>query len=182
LSYRPISDFWWLARCKYKGGVKRYGGYLGGFPERARRLIGASIHDPVLHICGGMANLYPYAGGYGYFDERQDLDATCNPEYLLDVNLGIPDTPKGGQKWGGMIADPPYSEEDAEKYSPGSVRYPNPHRLVQSAIDSLQSGLKVGIIHYIIPRCPKNAKFIACVGIGCGFANRIRAFSVYEKV
>ena len=54
MSYRPITDFWLLTRARLKGGEKYYGAYLGGFPDRARILIGASLHEPVLHVCGGM--------------------------------------------------------------------------------------------------------------------------------
>ena len=41
MSYRPITDTWFLARAKLQGGAKYYGAYLGGFPERARALLGA---------------------------------------------------------------------------------------------------------------------------------------------
>src|SRR6185503_8840943 len=80
VSYRPITDVWLLARCKYKGGVKRYGGYLGGFPERARALLGVTINQPVLHVCGGLARLYPYRGGFGENDKTLDLDPNVNPD------------------------------------------------------------------------------------------------------
>jgi hypothetical protein len=43
-------------------------------------------------------------------------------------------------------------------------------------------GGKVGFIHYMLPRCPKNAKFIACVGVIVGFGNRIRVYSVFERI
>ena len=36
MSYRPITDFWFLARAKLKGGKKYYGAYLGGFNNRIR--------------------------------------------------------------------------------------------------------------------------------------------------
>lgn len=36
MSYRPITDFWFLARAKLKGGEKYYGAYLGGFNNRLR--------------------------------------------------------------------------------------------------------------------------------------------------
>lgn len=81
MGYRPITDMWLLARCKYKGGVKRYGGYLGGFPERARALLGATIDEPVLHVCGGLARLYPYPGGFGPNDKTLDLDDEVEPDY-----------------------------------------------------------------------------------------------------
>lgn len=183
MSYRPITDFWFLTRCKYKGGVKRYGGYLGGFPERARVLIGASISEPVLHVCGGLAHLYPYRGGYGAYDQRQDLDPSTSPEFLFDCSVLIPHAPAGTTDcWAGILADPPYSPEDAKQYLPGESVYPSPHKIVSLAMEVLPVGRKVGIIHYVIPKCPKNAKFSACVGVACGFGNRIRAFSVFEKL
>ena len=181
MSYRPITDFWFLTRCKYKGGVKRYGGYLGGFPERARRLIGCSINEPLLHVCGGLAKLYPYAGGFGPFDETLDNDKSVNPDYCEDAEGMLPVWSKSCKAdWGGMLIDPPYSEEDAKRY-PFST-YPSPNKLVGNAINAVGIGRKVGIIHYVVPRCPKNARFVACVGIVCGFGNRIRCFSVFEKM
>jgi hypothetical protein len=39
----------------------------------------------------------------------------------------------------------------------------------------------VGIIHYMAAKPPKNAKFVAAVGVICGFNNRVRVFSVFEK-
>lgn len=65
MSYRPITDVWFLARAKLKGGKKYYGAYLGGFPERARALLGCRLNDPVLHVCGGCARDYPYRRGFG---------------------------------------------------------------------------------------------------------------------
>jgi len=181
MSYRPITDFWFLARAKLKGGQKYYGAYLGGFPERARVLIGASLQDPVLHVCGGMARHYPYSRGFGPFDRTQDLDPDCSPDILFDAGVAI-DVNRDGDPWAGILIDPPYSPEDADHYKPGRDKYPSPNKLVQNAIDALDVGRKVGIIHYVVPRCPKNAKFVACVGIACGFNNRIRAFSVFEKI
>jgi len=34
----------------------------------------------------------------------------------------------------------------------------------------------------MLPRCPKDGKFVAVVGVLCGFNNRIRCFSVFEKL
>lgn len=179
MSYRPITDFWFLTRAKLKDGKKYYGAYLGGFPERARRLIGCSINDPLLHVCGGMAKFYPYAGGFGPHDMTLDIDQSTQPDFCVDAEEGI--TSLGQHHpWGGILIDPPYSEEDAKHYPFGT--YPNPNKLVANAINALIVGRKCGIIHYVIPRCPKNAKFIACVGVVCGFGNRIRAFSVFERI
>lgn len=177
MNYRPITDFWFLARCKYKNGIRRYGGYLGGFPERARVLIGAGIDEPVLHVCGGMAKHYPYRGGFGANDQTLDLDPATEPDMLRDIRR-----PLSEDDWAGMIADPPYTPADAANYPPGEAAFPSANLIVQNCIDGLNVGKKVGIIHYVVPACPKEAKFVACVGVVCGFNNRIRAFSVFEKI
>jgi hypothetical protein len=178
LSYRPITDVWFLARAKLKGGRKYYGAYLGGFPERARILIGARITDPVLHVCGGMARLYPYAGGFGPYDKTLDLDPATQPDFLQDAREPFPGI------WQHILIDPPYSEPDAEHYVPGRANYPSPTLLLNNALAALPRGGRVGIIHYIVakpgPKAPP-AKFVAMASVACGFNNRLRAFSVWEK-
>ena len=176
MTYRPITDLWLLTRCKYKGGEKRYGGYLGGFPERARALLGVTINQPVLHVCGGLARLYPYRGGFGDNDKTLDLDPNVKPDFL---QCALKPLPEG---FSAMLADPPYSEEDAEHYLPGAHGYPSPHKLMAAMVKAIPVGHRVGMIHYAIPRCPPNAKFIACVGVTCGFGNRIRVFTVFERL
>ena len=176
MSYRPVTDTWFLARAKLKGGVKYYGAYLGGFPERARVLIGATITEPVLHVCGGMARAYPYVGGFGLADKTLDLDPNTRPDFLSDARDAYP----AGFK--AILADPPYSEGDAAHYFPGEACYPKPNTILRRAFEALPIGGRVGIIHYILPSAPKPSRFVAAVGVMCGFNNRIRVFSVFEKV
>lgn len=175
MTYRPITDTWILARAKLKGGQKYYGAYLGGFPERARALLGVSIDQSVLHVCGGMARHYPYKGGFGVDDRTLDLDPATTPDYKLDCMGPLPDG------FAAMLIDPPYSAEDAAHYAPGPEKYPSPGKLIANAMESLAIGRRAGIIHYMLPRCPKNARFVAAVGVLCGFNNRIRVYSVFER-
>lgn len=176
MGYRPITDTWFLARAKLKGGAKYYGAYLGGFPERARALLGITIAQPLLHVCGGMAHLYPYPAGFGALDRRLDLDPGTQPDYLRDAREEWP------EGFDAFLADPPYSEVEAANYKVGSVAYPKPNQIIARAFEVMQVGQRVGLIHYMLPGCPKNGKFIAGIGIMCGFNNRIRVFSVFEKM
>jgi hypothetical protein len=195
VSYHPIHDVWFLARAKLKGGKKYYGAYMGGFPERARVAIGAPLNEPVLHVCGGMARDYPYARGFGEFDRTMDLDPDCKPDIVKDCrdpdwpdgiwreNLGdVFDSREATRPWAGILIDPPYSLEDADKYKPGRDLYPKPNQLVKTAINTVRVGRKVGIIHYVVPQCPKNAQFVFFAATVCGFNNRVRGFSVFERV
>lgn len=175
MSYRPITDTWILARAKLKGGRKYYGAYLGGFPERARALLGVSIYQPVLHVCGGMAKHYPYRGGFGPNDQTLDLDPATEPDILADARDPLP------QGFSAMLLDPPYSLEDASKYAVGAENYPKPNALIANALKALRPGQRAGIIHYVLPKAPPDSRFVAMVGVVCGFNNRIRAFSVFER-
>ena len=195
MGYRPITDTWFLTRAKLKGGVKFYGAYLGGFPERARALLGCSITDPVLHVCGGMARLYPYRRAFGPNDKTLDLDPSTKPDFLQDAREPFPlamdyrrnevPTVKGEfpltTLWRGILIDPPYSEQDAAHYLPGAEKYPKPNLLLRNAFEVLPPGGRVGLIHYILPSPPKDAVFVAAVGVLCGYNNRIRIYSVFEK-
>ena len=177
---------WFLARAKLKGGEKYYGAYLGGFPERARALLGCKLNDPVLHVCGGKAKLYPYKRGFGPNDKTLDLDPACNPDFLQDARDSFPwsfnpNTDNDKISWSGILIDPPYTEADAAHYVPGVEKYPKPNQLVANALEVLPSGGRVGLIHYILPS-PKDCVFVACVGVVCGFNNRIRVYSVFEKI
>ena len=176
MSYRPITDMWFLARAKLKDGRKYYGAYLGGFPERARALLGVTINQPVLHVCGGMARHYPYRGGFGPNDKTLDLNPETQPDFVQDARDPLP-----VEGFDAILMDPPYSEQDAEHYPCGSDVYPKPIALVKNALDALMSGQRVGIIHYVSPKPPPNTRFVAAIGIICGFNNRIRIFSVFEK-
>jgi hypothetical protein len=187
MSYRPITDIWILTRAKLKNKKKFYGAYLGGFPERARALMACRWDEPVLHVCGGMARDYPYRRGFGCRDRTLDLDPECEPDFLQDARDSYPlyipnqDKPEEAFFWSGILIDPPYSEQDAAHYKPGPEKYPRPNLLVKNALEALPPGGRVGIIHYIVPSPPPGTVFIASVGIICGFNNRIRAFSVFEK-
>ena len=180
---------WFLARAKLKGGKKYYGAYLGGFPERARALLGCKLDDPVLHVCGGMARDYPYKRGFGPNDKTLDLDPETTPDFLQDAREPFPMCPSSNQMvqsptdkpWSGILMDPPYSEQDALHYNVGASVYPSPNLLIKNAFQVLPVGGRVGIIHYILPKAPKNSIFVACAGIVCGFNNRIRVYGVFEK-
>jgi hypothetical protein len=175
MSYRPIADTWFLARPKLKGGGKYYGAYLGGFPERGRALLAATIEEPVLHVCGGCAKLYPYGGGFGPNDKTLDLDPLVQPDFIQDAREPYP----AGFK--AVLADPPYSETDADKYAPGREKYPAPGRILRLGLDAVPPGGRVGILHYLLPQPPKGVRFVACITLVAGFNNRGRFFSVFEK-
>lgn len=178
MSYRPITDTWILARAKLKGGKKYYGAYPGGFPERARVFLAATIYEPVLHVCGGMVRDYPYRGGFGPNDKTLDLAPATEPDFLQDAREPFPLGFKA------ILIDSPYSAENAGHYTPGAAAYPSPNLLLKNALRALEPGHRVGILHYIVPQPPRGieTRFVALIAVSTGYNNRARAYSVFERV
>jgi hypothetical protein len=179
MSYRPITDVWILARPK----VKYYGAYPNGFLERARALLGVSPFEAVLHVCGGLAKQYPAKPrGFGPNDKTLDLAPLLKPDYLQSATDPLPIYSDCTLGWPAMIADPPYTDRDAEQYSPGAKMLPQPNAVLKNMLASVRKGGRVGMLHYVLPQPPRNGvRFVACVGVIVGFNNRMRVFSVFEK-
>ena len=185
MSYRPICDTWILTRPK----VKYYGAYPSGFLHRARHLIAARRLDAVLHVCSGKIRDYPYRG-LGAFDKTLDLDPACEPDFLQDAREPLPmnhsfdyaldegvDVP-----WAAVLIDRPYSEADADHYVPGRDKLPTANELVRNAMKVIDVGSFVGILDYVWPHCPKNAREAAVIEVCCGRNNRARQFTVFERL
>jgi SAM-dependent methyltransferase len=206
VSYRPITDTWILARPK----VPYYGAYPCGFLERARRFMPCLRTTPVLHACGGTATLYRDPAGPAW-KKLCPNDVTCDlakvitlkdgtkvrPNLVWNVRTnGLPspyqfeqacvrDLVNGSDPehygWRGIIADPPYTPDDATHYEPGVEELPDPRQLVRDAMEVLAPGGRFGLLHYVWPKPPSGMKCIAKCSVIVGFNNRERVYSVYEK-
>lgn len=175
-NYRPICDVWILARPK----VRYYGAYPNGFLERARALLGVTPLDAVLHVCGGKARDYPAKPrGFGPNDRTLDLDASLTPDFFQAATDPLP-LPLS---WDALIADPPYTVDDAAQYAPGRAAFPSANLILKNMIAAVRPGGRVGMLHYVLPQPPRDngTRFVACVGVICGFNNRMRVFSVFER-
>ena len=174
-AYTPFTDTWWAVRS----WLKFYGAYPRGFLARARELVGAGIDEPVLHVCGGRVRDYQQRGCFGPNDRTLDLDPAMKPDFLADAR---DPAAYNHERWAAILADPPYTAEDADHYPPGRVVLPSPYVIVKNAIAALEPGRRVGILHYLsLRKRLKGSRFVACVTVLTGFNNRARLFSVYEK-
>lgn len=187
MSYRPHTDLWILCR----GKVKFYGSYPAGSLERMRTLMGVGPADPILHVCSGKVRDYPgphggiYYPGLGENDRTLDINPKLEPDYLQDARAAWPLPPpelECGGLWPAILADPPYTEDDADHYEfAGREKLPTPNELVKRAMEVLHVGGRFGILHYAWPKVPKNAKTLAVVAVTTGENNRMRQFTVIQK-
>jgi hypothetical protein len=181
MNYRPITDLWILARPK----VEYYGAYPSGFLERARALLGVTLDDAVLHVCSGRVRNYPF-GGLGPHDRTVDIDPALRPDFVHDCRYSLPPRPDG-QHWPAILADPPYTLEDASQYWAGPDVFPQPAALLALCLTYVRPGGRVGFLHYQWPRPPERigryaVRAVALVGVITGYGNNLRGYSVFEKL
>jgi hypothetical protein len=176
MSYRPICDVWLLARPK----VPYYGAYPAGFLGRARALLGVNQFDAVLHVCSGKVKDYPYSG-FSDTDRTVDIDPELQPDFVMDVRHQLPKEVEYGG-WDAVLADPPYTEADAAHYICGASVLPDPNKLLRDCLAVVKPQGRVGMLHYLLPRPPKTAKLVATVAVIVGFNNRVRMYSVFERL
>ena len=86
-------------------------------------------------------------------------------------------------RWPAILCDPPYTVADAEHYAVDAAKMPTANGLLKNALAAVRVGGRVGMLHYVLPQPPREGvKFIACVGVIVGFNNRMRVFSVFERL
>jgi hypothetical protein len=181
MSYRPITDVWILARPK----VPYYGAYPGGFVHRARELLGVTTRDSVFHVCAGRVRDYPFRG-VGPNDRTLDIDAELRPDFVHDARLMLTGDPANPDGWPAILADPPYSSQDAAQYRAGAEKLPAAGPLLARCLDAVRPGGRVGMLHTQWPRPPKVSggypiRAVAIVAVVAGYGNSLRAYAVYEK-
>ena len=60
---------------------------------------------------------------------------------------------------------------------------PSANALLKNALASVRVGGRVGMLHYVLPQPPREGvKFVACVSVIVGYNNRMRCFSVFERL
>lgn len=182
----PIHDIWILARAKLRDGKKYYGAYPAGFPERARIVLGVGLQTPLLHVCGGMARYYAYPNGFGPFDKTLDLDPATEPDFLQDARAPWPlfdcGPGVGVDDWRAVLIDPPYSDQDADKYRVGRAVLPTPTELLHRAVEATRPGARIGILLYHWARPVVGLRQIGIYTVLTGCGNKARCFTVFERI
>lgn len=200
MNYRPITDFWILAR----GKVSYYGAFPAGFLERARQLLVSGRNDlSILHVCSGMVHKYNGAGGFplkGFSkkDLRLDINPLCKPDIICDVrNIhGLRITKEfrdlcyyrtGRYSPDAALIDRPYSENDSreyeKRYKMRADSFPAKlNNLVADTLEVITPGGVCGVLDYEWPSLDdKLYKCVFAVAVATGKRQRIRIFTGWVK-
>lgn len=157
----------WIMGNAY--GVKSgyYGGYPAGYLKRVKALFPDKAN--ALHVFSGKVDQSAWPG------DTVDLNADVEPTFIDDaqsltsVDLSPYDI---------ILADPPYSVEDAEHYRPTMVK----RNKVMSALAKCKSGTHVVWLDQVLPMYRKDTwNITAVIGMVKSTNHRFRVITIFER-
>lgn len=158
----------WVMGNNYRVASAWYGGYPHGYLSRVKALFPEKKR--VLHLFSGLVDVGALPG------ETVDLDASTNPTYVDDAQA-LTLVPL--EEYDLVLADPPYSVEDADHYQPTMVKR---NKVVDALGRRLCEGAHVVWLDQVLPMYRKeDFEVEAYIGMVKSTNHRFRVLTVFRK-
>lgn len=157
----------WIMGNNYRVRSGYYGGYPAGYLRRVKALF--PDKRQVLHLFSGAVDLRVFPG------DTVDVNAVLRPTFVDDAQtlLSVPLS-----DYDLVLADPPYSIEDAERYQVTMVK----RNKVMRALRRLTPGAHVVWLDQVLPMYRKDSFDIeAVVGLIRSTNHRFRVITVFRR-
>ncbi len=158
----------WIMGNDYRVKSSYYGGYPAGYLRRVRALFPEKRR--ALHLFSGKVDLVAFPG------DTVDINRTLKPTYADDaqtlerVPLDIYDL---------VLADPPYSVEDADRYQTTMIK----RNSVMRALQRLSPGAHIVWLDQVLPMYRKDAFAVdAVIGMVKSTNHRFRVMTIFRRL
>jgi hypothetical protein len=157
----------WIMGNDYRVKSEYYGGYPAGYLRRIKALFPDKRR--VLHLFSGKVDLTTLPG------DTVDINGELEPTYVDDAQH-LSGVPLG--QYDLVLADPPYSIEDAERYQTTMVK----RNAVMAALRGLSPGAHVVWLDQVLPMYRKDAFAIdAVIGMVKSTNHRFRMVTIFRR-
>lgn len=158
----------WIMGNDYRVRSAYYGGYPAGYLRRIRALF--PDKRCVLHLFSGKVDLTALPG------DTVDINKNLRPTYLDDAQR-LENVPL--EKYDLILADPPYSIEDALRYQTTMVK----RNLVLRALRRAAPGTHIVWLDQVLPMYRKDAFAIeAVIGMVKSTNHRFRVVTIFNRL
>ena len=158
----------WIMGNDYRVQSGYYGGYPAGYLRRVRALFRDKRR--VLHLFSGKVDLSALPG------DTVDVNASLSPTYVDDAQ-SLQLVPL--EQYDLVLADPPYSVEDAERYGTTMVK----RNTVLKALGRVPSGAHVAWLDQVLPMYRKDVWAVeAVIGMVKSTNQRFRVLTVFRRL
>jgi len=155
----------WIMGNDYRVKSTYYGGYPAGYLRRVKALFPDKKH--VLHLFSGQVDLSTFPG------DTVDINESLKPTYVDDAQT-LTRVPL--QQYDLVLADPPYSVEDAEHYQTTMVK----RNVVMRALQRLPIGAHIVWLDQVLPMYRKDAfEQEAAIGMWKSTNHRFRGITIF---
>jgi hypothetical protein len=163
-----ITGVWFMGNS-YQKRDAYYGAYQGNFLRRIAALF--PDRRRVLHLFAGRVDLTAFPG------DTLDLNPALAPTYCRDAET-CADVPL--HQYDFVLADPPYSTSDAERYGQCMV---NRNKVVRTLSGGLPKGAFIVWLDQVLPMYRKvELKIEAVIGIVGSTNHRFRVLTVFRRL
>jgi hypothetical protein len=157
----------WIMGNDYRVKSEYYGGYPAGYLRRIRSLFPDKRR--VLHLFSGKVDLAALPG------DTVDINPELSPTFVDDAQA-LENVPLAAYDL--VLADPPYSVEDAERYQTTMIK----RNKVLSALRGLSPGAHVVWLDQVLPMYRKDAFAIdAVIGMVKSTNHRFRVVTIFRR-
>ena len=157
----------WIMGNDYRVKSGYYGGYPAGYLRRVRALFPEKRR--VLHLFSGRVDLSALPG------DTVDLNPALQPTYVDDAQT-LAHVPLSAYDL--VLADPPYSVEDADRYQTTMVK----RNTVMRALQRLDADAHVVWLDQVLPMYRKDAFDIeAVIGMVKSTNHRFRVITIFRR-
>lgn len=157
----------WIMGNDYRVKSEYYGGYPAGYLRRIRSLFPDKRR--VLHLFSGKVDLAALPG------DTVDINSELGPTFVDDAQ-SLENVPLAAYDL--VLADPPYSVEDAERYQTTMIK----RNKVLSALRGLSPGAHVVWLDQVLPMYRKDAFDIdAVIGMVKSTNHRFRVITIFRR-
>ncbi|HVC60858.1 MAG TPA: hypothetical protein VND19_10920 [Acetobacteraceae bacterium] len=157
----------WIMGNDYRVKSEYYGGYPAGYLRRIKALFPDKRR--VLHLFSGKVDLAALPG------DTVDINPELNPTFVDDAQT-LRDVPL--ERYDLILADPPYSIDDAERYQTTMVK----RNLVLRALQRVTAGTHVVWLDQVLPMYRKDAFGIdAVIGMVKSTNHRFRMVTIFRR-
>lgn len=157
----------WIMGNDYRVKSTYYGGYPAGYLKRVRALF--PDKRKVLHLFSGRVDLAAFPG------DTVDINPALSPTYVDDAQT-LTAVPLQGYDL--VLADPPYSVEDADHYQTTMIK----RNVVMRALQRLPVGAHVVWLDQVLPMYRKDAFALeATIGMWKSTNHRFRGITIFRR-
>ena len=160
----------WIMGNDYRATSDVYGSYPHGYLKRVKALFPDKAS--VLHLFSGLVDQTAWPG------DTLDIRPEVNPTYLCDAQQSLRGVPL--DSYDIVLADPPYSVEDAERYRTTMVKR---NRIMRRLAECCRPGTHVVWLDQVLPMYRRTEwSVVGVIGMVRSTNHRFRVITIFERL